>query len=146
MVGVEFWAQDIKKKKNSLTPISWYLDRVPLPPILKHPSTNPTILKAQEELQEAFEELQAELIKYTDKYSEYAPLKDADLLKAASEGTEGSEGFGKVIEQVLSDQEAKGKTLASKVGKFMGNVYPIAGVVLGILSFSGDVRSQALGL
>ncbi|KAL3420979.1 hypothetical protein PVAG01_07424 [Phlyctema vagabunda] len=132
-VAIEFQNEDRSKR----------IDRVSLPPILKHPSTNPIILRAQEELQEAFEELQAELIKYTDKYSGYAPLRDADLMKAAAEG---SEGFGEVIEQVLSDQEAKGQNLSSKVGKFMGNVYPIAGVVLGILSFSGDVRSQVLGL
>ena len=109
---------------------------MPLPPLLKHTSTNPSILQAQEDLQKAIEELQAELLKYSDKNAKYAALKDDDLVKAASRG---SAGFGKVIEQVLSDQEAKSKTFAGKVGAFMGNVYPIAGVVLGIVSFSADV-------
>jgi hypothetical protein len=44
-----------------------------------------------------------------------------------------------VIEQVLFDQDAKSKTFAGKVGAIMENLYPIAGVVLGILSFGGDV-------
>lgn len=44
-----------------------------------------------------------------------------------------------MIEQVLSDQEAKRKKFAGKVGTFLGNVYPIAGVVLGIVSFGADV-------
>ncbi len=73
------------------------------------------------------------------------PLKDDDVTKAASHG---SAAFGKVIEQVQSDQDGKSKTLAGNFGKFMGNVYPIAEVVLGILSFSGVVRylDSSLGI
>jgi hypothetical protein len=96
----------------------------------------------QKELLQSIEELQTELTKYAGKHSEYAPLNDDDVVKAASASKEGGLGFGNVIEQVLSDQEAKGKTFAGKVESFVRNLFPIAGLVLGIVSLSADVRSR----
>jgi len=52
---------------------------------------------------------------------------------------EDNEGFRNVIQQVLSDQKVKSETISGKVAAFMGNVYPIAGFVLGIVSFAGEV-------
>ena len=115
------------------------LDRVVLPPLLEHLYTNPDVLKAQEELQKATEELQAELDKYARKFSEYAPIQDEDVKSAMESTREDKDGFKRVIQQVLSDQKAKSETISGKVAAFMGNVYPIAGFVLGIVSFAGEV-------
>jgi len=118
------------------------IDRVPLPPLLTHPSTNPAVLKVQEELQKSIEELEAELAKYANKFSGYAPLQDDNVKSAMSSSDEDGTGFGRVIEQVLSDQKIKNGTVPGKVGTFIGQLYPIAGIVLGIVSFSADVRAS----
>ena len=115
------------------------LDRVVLPPLLEHLSTNPDVLKAQEELEKATEELQAELDKYARKFSKCAPIQDDDVESAMDSSREDNEGFRNVIQQVLSDQKVKSETISGKVAAFMGNVYPIAGFVLGIVSFAGEV-------
>jgi hypothetical protein len=55
---------------------------------------------------------------------------------------EDNAGFGRVIKQVLLDQETISKTVAGKVGAFMGQMYPIAGFVLSMVSFGADVNSS----
>lgn len=80
--------------------------------------------------------------KYADKFSEYAPLQEEDLISAVSSTREDSGGFRRVIEQVLSDQKVKSEAVPGKVGAFMGQMYPIAGFVLGIVSFGADVGSS----
>ena len=61
----------------------------------------------------------------------------------SASGEDGT-GFGRVIEQVLSDQKIKNETVPGKVGAFMGQMCPIAGFVLRIVSFSADVRASCL--
>jgi hypothetical protein len=62
------------------------------------------------------------------------------MLSSDEDGT----GFGRVIEQVLSDQKIKNGTVPGKVSAFIGQLYPIAGIVLGIVSFGADVRASCL--
>lgn len=91
-----------------------------LPALIPILHANPRIAKAQQELQRPTEELQGALSKYTRKFSDYAPLKDKGVVKAASSSKShkenSSERFGKLIEKVRAGQKKKGDTVPGKVG------------------------------
>lgn len=114
------------------------IDRIELPPLIPTPHSNPRIATTQKDLQQATEELEGAISAYAKKFSNYPPLKDEDIAQAVSSSKSNESGFGKLIEQVLSDQEIKGNKMAGKVGSFMGKIYPVASFALGIISFGAD--------
>ena len=113
-----------------------------LPPLIPTPHSNPRIAAAQKDLQRAAEDLEGATSSYAKKFSDYPPLKGEDIAEALSSSKSDESTFGKLIEQVLSDQDIKGNKAAGKVGSFMGKIYPVASFALGIVSFGADVSSK----
>ncbi|KFZ12211.1 hypothetical protein V502_07220 [Pseudogymnoascus sp. VKM F-4520 (FW-2644)] len=119
------------------------IDRITLPPLIKSPHKNPRVIKAQEKLQKATEELKAEHSKYETKFPSHTLVKDGDITSPYSLPTEDVADFGKVAQQALSDHKVGESTTGRKATIFMEKVYPIASIVLGVVSFGADVAGLA---
>ena len=108
-------------------------------------TTNSQVTKAQERLRESVSKLEATRQKYTTVFKDIPTIQDDFLRLAvddASNETNTGEAFGKVLGAVMANHNEYNKSVAGKVGDFMGKLYPVAQVALGIVSFSADVSAR----
>lgn len=108
-------------------------------------------MKAQEKLQKSTEALGAALQKYSDKFSDFPEIADSEVKAALTESGDfalGNTGkaFDGFVGYISAAQEKQNETISGKVSKFMKQVYPVAVIALGVVSFTADVRLYSASL
>lgn len=109
---------------------------------------DPRVVRACDAWKQSFVHLKAALAEFPSLDLPDLSEDSLEIAMARAENTSldhtSSYVFGNIIEQVLTDQEAKSNQLSSKIGSFMTKVYPVAKVILQVVAFSADVGIPTL--
>jgi hypothetical protein len=104
---------------------------------------NPRIMRAREKLQEAFRELAEAFDAYSVKFKGTPSFDEqsmrAILIPTPSQTVVSGDAVGKAIEALVMRQTAQPAGLASKIGSYVGRLYPLASLTLGLISPAAEV-------